>query len=46
MTKRAQETEGAKEPNDSKDTVIPERVTVLFERCVIACALYAEFWLE
>ena len=23
-----------------------ERVMVLFERCVIACALYEEFWLK
>lgn len=22
----------------------PERVVVLFERCLIACALYEEFW--
>ncbi|XP_062858347.1 pre-mRNA-processing factor 39 [Trichomycterus rosablanca] len=24
----------------------PERVVVLFERCLIACALYEEFWLK
>ena len=23
-----------------------ERVTVLFERCMIACALYEDFWLK
>ena len=23
-----------------------KRVTVLFERCVIACALYEEFWMK
>lgn len=24
----------------------PERVVVLFERCLIACALYEEFWIK
>lgn len=24
----------------------PERTIVLFERCVIACALYEEFWVK
>lgn len=24
----------------------PERVAVLFERCLVACALYEEFWVK
>ena len=24
----------------------PERAVVLFERCLIACALYEEFWMK
>jgi pre-mRNA-processing factor 39 len=25
---------------------IPERIHLLFERCMIACALYEEFWIK
>ncbi|XP_023147789.2 pre-mRNA-processing factor 39 isoform X1 [Amphiprion ocellaris] len=28
------------------DNGTPERVVVLFERCLIACALYEEFWIK
>ena len=33
----------AQEKNDVKDD---ELISVLFERCLIACALYEEFWLK
>lgn len=35
--------EGSEEPGIASDD---HRVRILFERCLIACALYEEFWIR
>lgn len=36
--------EGQEAPEDKKSVACHRTVQVLFERCLIACAFYEEFW--
>ncbi|KAM9795500.1 pre-mRNA-processing factor 39 [Neosynchiropus ocellatus] len=40
---KAEPQEALEEPADTRDD---KRVRILFERCIIACALYDEFWIR